>query len=119
MERLTKRITENQIELSAKANTPQHYSPIIHIKHPFWTVFDKLAEYEQAEEDGLLIRIECRCKDCVHVDYAGCSNTTCYCMKNSCFMQEDDFCKYAEKSKLMNTTETIGYADNGGLMSVT
>lgn len=56
MERLTKRITENQIELSAKANTPQHCSPIIHMKHPFWTVFDKLAEYEQAEEDGLLPR---------------------------------------------------------------
>lgn len=82
-------------------------------------VQEKLRDYEQAEEDGLLIRVECRCKDCVHVDYAGCSNTTCYCMKNGCFMQEDDFCKYAEKSKLMNTTETVGHADNGGLMSAT
>lgn len=67
MERLTKRITENQIELSAKANTPQHYSPIIHIKHPFWTIFDKLAEYEQAEEDGLLIRLPCKVGDKVWV----------------------------------------------------
>jgi hypothetical protein len=62
-------------------------------------ILHRLAEYEDAEEDRLLIRVECRCKDCVHVDYAGCLNTTCYCMKNSCFMQEDDFCKYAEKPK--------------------
>lgn len=66
MERLTKRITENQIELSAKANTPQHYSPIIHTKHPFWTAFDKLAEYEQEEEDGLLIRVKLKVGDIVY-----------------------------------------------------
>lgn len=58
---------------------------------------DRLAEYEELEEQGLILKISCRCKDCKHVDFAGCLNTTCYCMKNGCFMQMDDFCKYAEK----------------------
>lgn len=56
----------------------------------------KLAEYEDLEEQGLLIRLPCHCKDCKYVDYEG---TDSYCLRNSAFMQEDDFCKYAEKDE--------------------
>lgn len=61
MERLTKRITENTIELSAKANPLQYndYPQIVHMKHPFWNVFNRLCEYEDDEEQGLLFRISC------------------------------------------------------------
>lgn len=58
---------------------------------------DKLGNYEDLEEQGLLFKIPCRCKDCIHVNYEGCAGTTCYCMKNGCFMQNDDFCIYAEQ----------------------
>lgn len=55
MERLTKRITENIIELSSEVN-PLQYNGIpqrVHVKHPFWNVFDRLAEYEDLEEQVL------------------------------------------------------------------
>lgn len=61
--------------------------------------FKKLADYEDAEEQGLLVKVECHCKDCKHVDFAGCKNKTCYCLEHECYMQEDDFCKYAERYK--------------------
>lgn len=70
MERLTKRITENQIELSAKANPTQYVnSPQrVHMKHPFWNVFNKLAYYEDLEEEGRLIILSVQdihpCKHC-------------------------------------------------------
>lgn len=65
MERLTKRITENQIELSAKANPTQYInsSQRVHIKHPFWNVFNRLCEYEQLEEQGLLLKLPCKVGD--------------------------------------------------------
>lgn len=62
-------------------------------------VIEKLAEYERLEEQGLLVKIECHCKDCKHVDFAGCNNGACYCYMNECYMNEDDFCKYAERYK--------------------
>lgn len=62
-------------------------------------IYEKLAEYEDLEEQGLLLRLPCHCRDCKHVDYVGCAGTTCYCKKNGAFMQEDDFCKYAEKDE--------------------
>lgn len=67
MERLTKRISENLIELSAKANPIQYNgSPQrVHIKHPFWNVFNKLCDYEDAEEQGLLLRLPCRLGDII------------------------------------------------------
>lgn len=65
MNRLTKRISENLIELSAKANPIQYNgSPQrVHIKHPFWNVFNKLCDYEDAEEQGLLLRLPCKVGD--------------------------------------------------------
>lgn len=61
------------------------------------TILHALADYEDAEEQGLLVKIECRCKDCVYADFAGCSKGTCYCLKHESYMEEDDFCKRAEK----------------------
>lgn len=57
MERLTKRISENLIELSAKANPIQYNGKPqrVHIKHPFWNVFNKLCAYEDAENRGLML----------------------------------------------------------------
>lgn len=68
MERLTKRITENQIELSAKANPTQYInSPQrVHMKHPFWNAFNRLCEYEQLEEQGLLLKLPCKVGDVVY-----------------------------------------------------
>ena len=59
MERLSKRISESLIELSAKANPIQYNgSPQrVHVKHPFWNVFNRLCAYEDAEEQGLLLRL--------------------------------------------------------------
>ena len=62
MERLTERVSENIIELSAKANPIQYngYPQRVHIKHQFWNVFNKLCNYEDAEEQGLLLRLPCK-----------------------------------------------------------
>ena len=67
MERLTKRISEATIELSAKANPFQYNgSPQrVHMKHPFWNVFNRLCAYEDAEEQGLLIRLPCKVGDTI------------------------------------------------------
>ena len=68
MERLSKRISESLIELSAKANPIQYNgSPqMVHIKHPFWNVFNKLCDYEDAEEHRLLLRLPCKVGDVVY-----------------------------------------------------
>lgn len=78
-------------------------------KEEFWKWLDrnkwiakKCDEWVRAEEQGLLFKIPCHCKDCIYVNYEGCAGTTCYCMKNSCFMQNDDFCVYAEKKARAN-----------------
>lgn len=68
MERLTRRISEDCIELSAKAN-PTQYQNIpqrIYKNHPFWNVFNKLCEQEDVEEQGLLLRLPCKVGDIVY-----------------------------------------------------
>lgn len=68
MERLAKRITENQIELSAKANPTQYANnpQRVHMKHPFWNVFNRLCNYEDLEEQGLLLKLPCKIGDDVY-----------------------------------------------------
>ena len=68
MERLTERVSENIIELSAKANPIQYngYPQRVHIKHQFWNVFNKLCNYEDAEEQGLLLRLPCTVGDRIY-----------------------------------------------------
>lgn len=74
---------------------------------------DKLAEYEDLEEQGLLFKIPCYCKECGYVDYAGCAGTTCYCMRSGAFMQEDDFCNYAEKDRSEEKLRELEEEQNG------
>jgi hypothetical protein len=38
-----------------------------------------------------------RCKDCKHGDFLGYSEGLLYCMKHSCYMDEDDFCSDGER----------------------
>lgn len=67
MERLTRRVSEDCIELSAKANSAQ-YSGLpqrVHVNHPFWNVFKRLCEYEDTEEQGLLLKLPCKAGDTV------------------------------------------------------
>lgn len=100
MERLTDKITniENGNVLSYR------------LKREFDSLkgIQKLGAYEDAEEQGLLLRIECHCKDCKYVNFDGCLNTTCYCRKNGCFMQMDDFCKYATKEEAEQALKQMG-----------
>lgn len=101
MERLTERMTENIIELSAKANPSQYKNcpQMVHIKHPFWNVFNRLCDYEDAEEQGLLQRIECRCKDCVHWSdkVAGATEHVKLCTVGGYMVGKNGYCVYAEK----------------------
>ena len=95
MERLTVGWAENSYDTFDPIDiVDNEYSKINYEK-----VLTKLGQYEDAEEQGLLVKIECHCKDCKHVDFAGCKNKTCYCIEHECYMQEDDFCKYAERYK--------------------
>ena len=89
MDRLTKRNSDDSVGIPQ--NRYYNYND-------FQKVMSKLADYEDAEEKGLLFKVDCRCKDRAYVNYDGCLNTTCYCRKNGCFMQENDFCIYAKRT---------------------
>lgn len=60
---------------------------------------DKLAEYEDLEEQGLLVKIECHCKDCVHwVDgVAGATEHVKLCTIGTYMTGKNGYCLYAEK----------------------
>lgn len=83
MERLTRRISEDCIELSAKANPTQYQNnpQRIYKNHPFWNVFNKLCEQEDAEEQGLLLRLPCNVGDIVWFIGSKCDK----CEKDYCY----------------------------------
>lgn len=61
---------------------------------------NKLAEYEDAEEQGLLVKVECHCKDCVHWSDCGYSICTEYakvCKLGGYMVGKNGYCVYAEK----------------------
>ena len=60
----------------------------------------KLAEYEDAEEQGLLVKIECRCKDCVHWSdsVAGATEHVKLCTVGGYMVGENGYCVYAEQA---------------------
>ena len=62
-------------------------------------VCEKLGEYEDAEEQGLLVKIPCHCKDCSHwVDgCAGCMEHVKLCDVGHYMVGENGYCLYAEK----------------------
>ena len=62
---------------------------------PVQKAFERLAEYEDADEAGLIAA--CRCKDCAHKEWRGNSGRV-YCPKTHSWRDADDFCKLA-KSK--------------------
>lgn len=122
MERLTKRITENLIELSAKANPIQFVnSPQrVHLKHPFWNVFDKLAHYEDLEEQGLLLKLPCKTGDevlCLE-EFEGWFDYAKYVFISMCgeyciVARQSIYCDNIEKQlkEMANDCENWGYSD--------
>lgn len=111
MERLTKRISENLIELSAKANPIQYNGKPqrVHIKHPFWNVFNRLCEYEDAEKQGLLKKLPCKVGDTVW----------CICYRYGYGSKDIPFaCKSYVRQIIFNTRTTaieVEYSDDIGL----
>lgn len=65
---------------------------------------EKLKEYEDAEEQGLLIKIPCHCIDCSHwVDgCAGCTEHVKLCEVGHYMVGENGYCLYAEKKARNN-----------------
>ena len=65
---------------------------------------DKLKEYEDAEEQGLLVKIPCNCKDCSHwVDgCAGCTEHVKLCDVGHYMVGENGYCLYAEQKVRTN-----------------
>lgn len=101
MERITEKV-EGYVCINPEDNDCHTMSfcqfcdmPVNRCKY-FEDAIEKLAKYEDLEEQGKLIEIKCRCKDCMDVDYSGCRGTTVYCTRYECYVQEDDFCKHAD-----------------------
>lgn len=63
---------------------------------PIQKAFDRLAEYEDADETGLIAA--CHCGDCKYVDWRSMSTLRIRCAKIEMYKDADDFCKYAKRS---------------------
>ena len=59
----------------------------------------ELKEYRDTEEQGLLVRVECRCKDCVHWSdmVAGATEHVKLCTIGGYMVGENGYCSYGEK----------------------
>ena len=64
----------------------------------------KCKKYEDAEEQGLLVKIPCHCKDCSHwVDgCAGCTEHVKLCEVGHYMVGENGYCLYAEQKARNN-----------------
>lgn len=62
-------------------------------------IVQKLAHYEDLEEQGRLIVLPCRCDGCTHADYV--KNDRVYCMEHGCYVDIDDFCSKAEAEQAL------------------
>lgn len=60
---------------------------------------EKLYQYEDAEEQGLLVKVECHCKDCVHWSdmVAGATEHVKLCTVGGYMTGMNGFCVYAEQ----------------------
>ena len=60
----------------------------------------ELKKYKDAEEQGLLVKIECRCKDCVHWSdsVAGATEHVKLCTVGGYMVGENGYCVYAEQA---------------------
>lgn len=74
-------------------------------KMPRYDILDsaiqKLAEYEELEEQGLLLRLPCHCKDCVHwSDMAACTTEHAkVCTVGRYMVGENGYCVYAKRKE--------------------
>ena len=62
-------------------------------------VLKKLAYYEDAEEQGLFVKIQCHCKDCKHWwnGSVRCTEHVKLCAIGGYMIGENGYCLYAEK----------------------
>lgn len=61
---------------------------------------EKLTEYEQLEEKGLIAVIECNCKECKHwVNGSGCSENVKICEYGNYYIGSKGFCYFAERKE--------------------
>ena len=61
---------------------------------------EKLTEYEQLEEKGLIAVIECNCKDCKHwVNGSGCTDNVKICERGNYYTGAKGFCYFAERKE--------------------
>ena len=71
-------------------------------KSNVWTAdcIEKLGAYEDAEEQGLLVKIQCHCKDCKHWKdgVAGCTQHVKLCGIGGYMVGENGYCLYAEQA---------------------
>lgn len=60
----------------------------------------ELKTYKDAEEQRLLVKIECRCKDCVHWSdsVAGATEHVKLCTVGGYMVGENGYCVYAEQA---------------------
>lgn len=67
---------------------------------PIRKAIEKLADYEDAEEQGILVKIECCCKDCVHWSdgVAGATEHVKLCTVGGYMVGENGYCVYAEQA---------------------
>lgn len=94
MERLTKRIGNSVAYSEFNSNNSDGcYEMMDNCLH-------KLAEYKDAEEQGLLVKIECRCKDCVHWSdgVAGATEHVKLCTVGGYMVGENGYCVYGEQA---------------------
>ena len=74
---------------------------------------EKLKEYEDAEEKGLLVKIKCQCKDCSHWinACAGCTDNVKLCDVGHYMVGTNGFCVYAERKRRENEADCVNACD--------
>lgn len=61
---------------------------------------EKLTEYEQLEEKGLIVCIECNCKDCKHwISGSGCTDNVKICEWGNYYTGANAFCYFGERKE--------------------
>ena len=96
MSRLTEKLTD------ARNIIRGHHSAVFSTKYGHFIegeLVDKLADYEDKQEQGLIA--QCTCGDCIHVDCSVCSCETVYCMALGAYRNVKDSCNKAEAEEAL------------------
>lgn len=59
---------------------------------PYMKMGKKLKHYEDLEDQGRLIEIPCRCKDCIHAGGTTNDDKCIYCTLHNCYMGKENHC---------------------------